>query len=1199
MKVQRGLFVRVWALSLAVLFALAGFSSAAFAQGGAGTITGTVSDPKGLAISGATVSILNTDTGIERPATTTDAGTYTAAFLQPGHYQITFTKDGFQSVVRKDLSLTVGATLTIDISLAIGTTVAEITVTGEAPVIEPDRTELSQSVSETLAGGLPLNGRRWEQFVLLTPGVTTDGTTGLVSYHGISGLFNNSTVDGVSNQQMFFSEDRGRTSVGYTYSLDAVKEFSVQSSAYSAEFGNAAGGQVNSVTKSGGNAIHGDLFYYLRYPSFNALDPYAKTHGSTPINGGCTGGTQLNTSLNQCIAPPSEHQRQQFGGSVGGPIIKDKLFYFINYDGQRRSFPIIYTGPPSSNASTSVANLLANNCGTNTALNPVVVGGMTSTVTGLTAAQCSGALNYINNQIGIQPRLANQDVALGKLDYQVNSNNHLSASFNYMNFRSPDGYDSFPTFGGGSKTQNGNFGTHDRYFVASWNSVVSSTLVNDFRFQWSRDFQFYSSNFSGPSVALGSSQASNVPSSLFAYGQRNALPRGAFPDEHRLQFVDSVSWVHGKHAVKFGIDISPVHELLVNLFNGGGVYGYNYSDTTPITAEATLQAWVADLFSLPLSIDSSLNGATCTVGGVDVCIGRHYNSFSQAIDTVNPAQLAGKDDFYDTHYGTYVQDAWKIKPNVTLNLGLRWDMQVVPQPAHPFTTDARALFYTQDIYISKANFQPRFGIAWQVGKDTVIRAGYGMFYGNTTDSLFYNTRVENGVVQKTFGCNVAYTPATGVYSALTSTCLPAAGVQTMPAFPNLLFNAPGPALEALPLVGATPTVPASLNVNPGTISLTGLNIRGQSPHFLEPMVNEGEIAVEHEFPGGLSVSETVMYTKGQHLPTCPDVNVAPAGTPFIKGGVLVTPPSTVTFQTASLAANNGLFANGVGPAAAPAGISVTLPFYTSRLDTGVGIISACQSMVTSQYIAGITTVKKQFSHGFEFLANYTLSKATDDGQVLGSTGTFSGSSDAILDPLNIPAEQGYSDYDQRQRLIVSTLYAPSFKVDNSILNYIVNGFGISAIVTIASPMPVNGLMSSSTPPTVNGFSGIDGGATGGVSLNAGTSAGRIPFITKNFYRGATQIRDVDLRITRDLKITERMKIQLIGEAFNLFNHTIVNGVNTSAYGYAAGGCTLTPGAAGIPNSPCLVPVANFLAPNSTSGPLSGARQLQISGKFFF
>jgi hypothetical protein len=1205
MRNPSSIFVRFSVFSLAILLLLGGFTAAAFAQGGVGAITGTVTDPKGLTVPQAKVAILNADTNTARPdIMTTDSGSYTATFLQPGHYQITISKDGFQTVVRKDLLLQVGQTLTIDVPLTVGTSVSEITVTGEAPLIEPDKSDFSQTVSETLGSALPLNGRRWEQFVLLTPGVTNDGTSGLVSYHGISGLFNNSTVDGVSNQQAFFSEDRGRTAVGYTYSLDAVKEFSVQSSSYSAEFGNAAGGQVNSVTKSGANDIHGDLFYYLRYPSFNALDPYAKTHGSTPINGGCTGGTTLDTGLNQCIAPPSEHQRQQFGGSVGGPVIKDKLFYFVNYDGQRRSFPIIYTGPSSSNASSAVANLLGNNCGTNTALNPVAVGTVAAnTVTGLSSPQCTAALNIINTTIGPRPRLANQDVALGKLDYQVTPNNRLSVSFNYMNFRSPDGYDQAATFSAGSIYQNGNFGTHDRFLVADWNSVISSNMVNDFRFQWSRDFQFYSANFSGPSVAVGN---------LFAYGLRNALPRAAFPDEHRLQFVDSVSWVHNKHALKFGVDISPVHELLINLFNGGGVYSYNYSDSTVTTAEAALQAWVADLYNLPLLSDNSTIASTisgvstpsstiCYGGGAtDNCIGRHYNSFSQAEDVINPASLAGKDDFYDVHYGTYVQDAWKVSQNVTLNMGLRWDMQWIPQPTHPFTTDPLALYYTKSINISKLNFQPRLGFAWQVDKNTVVRVGYGLFFGNTTDSLLYNTRVENGVVQKTFGCNIGYSPNSGTFST-PQTCLtaPSGSVLTDPGFPNVLFSPPGPTLEPLPLTGATAVTPTALN--PSSISPLNLNIRGQAPDFLEPMVHEGEIGVEHQFPGGFSASETFMLTKGQHLPTCPDVNVAPAGTPFLKSGVMVTPSSTITYTVAPLTVNNGLFANGVGPVAPPAGITVTLPFYTSRLDTGVGIISACQSIVRSQYFAGITTVKKQFSHGFELLANYTLSKATDDGQVQGASGTFSGSSDAVLDPYNITGEQGYSDYDQRQRLIISTSYAPTFKVDNSALGYLINGFGFSGIITIASPLPQNAVMGSSTAQSVGGNQGIDGGPTGGEALNAGTTAGRIPFVSKNFYRGKTQVRDVDFRITRDFKFTERMKLQVIAEAFNLFNHTNVTSVTTTAYNYQSAGNTtngfLCPAA--TVNAACLIPQANFLAPLTTSSALGGARQLQVSGKFFF
>ena len=178
-------------------------------------------------------------------------------------------------------------------------------------------------MSEGQVSGLPLVARRWENFVLLTPAVTTDGTSGLSSFRGISGLYNGNSVDGANNTQAFFSEARGRAIiVAYVYSPDSIREFEVSSSNYSAEFGQAAGGTVNAVTRSGTNDLHGDLFYNLRYPSLNALDPFGKSRG---------------------ILTQTVHQQNQFGGSAGGPIIKDKLFFFGTYDGFRKVNPILYT----------------------------------------------------------------------------------------------------------------------------------------------------------------------------------------------------------------------------------------------------------------------------------------------------------------------------------------------------------------------------------------------------------------------------------------------------------------------------------------------------------------------------------------------------------------------------------------------------------------------------------------------------------------------------------------------------------------------------------------------------------------------------------------------------------------------------------------------------------------------------------------
>src|ERR1035438_9249558 len=498
----------------------------AFSQGaGSGTITGSITDATGAVVPAATVTIRNTDTGIERKTQTSDAGVYTAAFLSPGHYSLEAGKSGFASVLHKDLMLQVGQTLAINVSLSVQATQQEVTVTGAAPVVDTEKTEVSQVISEDAVSNLPIAGRRWDSFVLLTPNVTTDGSSGLVSYRGISGLYNSNTVDGANNNQAFFSEARGRANSGaYVYSMDSIKEYQVSSSNYSAELGQAAGGVVNAVTKSGANAFHGDLFYYLRYPTFNALDSYPKSRGtySQPI-----------------------HQWQQFGGSISGPIIKDKLFYFGTYEGSRKVDPITYTSTVFSSTVSALS------C-------PALV----------TATQCSAANNFLFGQQGTFPRDTNQDVAFGRLDYQATTRNHFSSSFDFMNYRAPNAYTTAPTANNSSLGTNGSYVFHERIFVANWDSTIASSAVNNLRFQWGRDLEAAGSNAPAPYVNL---------SSLMTYGENYALPRTAEPDEHRIQISDTLSKVHGRHTFKTGMDLNLIHEVMINLYNGTGQYAYSGS----------------------------------------------------------------------------------------------------------------------------------------------------------------------------------------------------------------------------------------------------------------------------------------------------------------------------------------------------------------------------------------------------------------------------------------------------------------------------------------------------------------------------------------------------------------------------------------------------------------------------------------------
>ncbi len=1031
----------------------------AFGQlAGSATISGTISDASGAVVQGADIVIRNTDTGIERKTQTSDAGLYNAAFLPPGHYEVQASKPGFATLVRKDPTLQVGQTLTVSLSLAVQRTQQEVTVTGEAPVVDTQKTEVSQVVSETAVSNLPIAGRRWDSFVLLTPNVTTDGTSGLVSYRGISGLYNSNTVDGANNNQAFFSEARGRANSGaYVYSMDSIKEYQVSASNYSAELGQAAGGVVNAVTKSGTNQLHADLFYYLRYPTWNALDSYPKSQGiyTQPI-----------------------HQWQQFGGSIGGPVIKDKLFYFGTYDGSRKVNPVTYT------SSTYNSSVRALSC-------PAQV----------TAAQCANANAFLAGQIGTFARATNQDVGFFKLDYLVTPGNRVSSSFDFMNYRAPNAYSTGSTYANSSLGTNGSYVFHERIFVANWDSTISGSAVNNLRFQWGRDLEVAGSNAPAPYISIAS---------VMTYGENYALPRTAEPDEHRIQISDTLSKVHGRHTFKTGFDVNIIHELMINLYNGTGQYNYSGAPQT------AFNNWVLDVYGI-----NTGDGFT----------GRHYSTFTQVND---PVTHVGRDDFYNNDYAGFFEDTFRANSRLTLNIGLRYDLFTIPQPPMPNTLTPLTTLYTSTINIPKNQLAPRFGAAWQVTPNTVLRTGYGIFYGKTTNTTYYATRAENGVIQQTFNCTPATCPSL--------------------AFPNVIWTPPGPALSA-PFAGAL--TPQVNTFNPPALTQT---TRGQAPDWVNPRAHEGEVTLERQLPGGIGASVSYVVSRGLHLPIFVDANLA-------------APTATKTYDI--------LTAGGAATAQA-----YTVPFYTNRIDTNTGGVFVGYTDVNSWYNSMVISVRKPMRHGVEFTVNYTLSRAFDGGQVAGSNGTFNGT-DYPIDPRNRKIEYAASDLDQRHRFVANAVWMPSFRgLSNPAAKLILDGWAFATIVTMSTGQPVNPMISGAPSP-------LDGGVTGGVSY-AGPTQGRAGWLARNaFYMPG--FHNVDFRLGRQFAISERLRLSLIGEAFNLFNHTNVSSVNTTAFFYAAPGSGLC---AGHTNA-CFYPNSAFLAPTATSNLLWGTRQLQVSGRIMF
>ena len=416
----------------------------------------------------------------------------------------------------------------------------------------------------------------------------------------------------------------------------------------------------------------------------------------------------------------------------------------------------------------------------------------------------------------------------------------------------------------------------------------------------------------------------------------------------------------------------------------------------------------------------------------------------------------------------------------------------------------------------------------------MLRTGYGLFYGKTTNTTYYATRAENGVIQQTFNCN---SPA----------ACPAL------AFPNVIFTPPGPPMAA-PFAGAL--TPQVTTFTPPAATQT---TRGQSPDWVNPRAHEGDVTVERQLPGELSVSAAYVVSRGLHLPIFYDANLAPATTTKSYDILNSTGATTQTY---------------------------TVPFYTSRIDTNTGEVFVGSTDVNSWYNSMVLSLKRPMRHGLEFTVNYTLSKAFDGAQVAGSSGTFNGT-DYPIDPYNRKLEYGPSDLDQRHRFVANGVWMPNLGgLANRTERLILNGWALSTIVTMSTGQPVFALISGAPSP-------LDGGVTGGVSY-AGPTQGRPGWLPRN-YATMPGYHNVDFRLGRQFAVGERVRLSLIGEAFNLFNHTNVSSVNNTAFFYAAPGSGLC---AGHSNA-CFYPNAAFLSPTSTSNLLWGPRQLQISGKLTF
>jgi hypothetical protein len=640
-----------------------------FAQAaGFGSITGVVHDASGARIPGASVTIANQSKGIVRNLISNEVGLFSAPALVPASgYTVTVKLAGFRDFTAQNIDLEVGQQISLDVEIAVAGATTEVVVISEAPVVDSAKVDVSQVVNSHQIQEMPINGRRVDSFVLMAPATVPDGSFGLVSFRGIAGG-NSYLTDGNDTTNQFYNENAGRTRISSQISQDAVQEFQVLSSGYAAEFGRASGGVVNTVTRSGSNNVHGTGYWFFRNQAFNARDRYAT------IN-------------------PDE-TRHQFGGSVGGAISKDKLFYFLNVELTRRNFPLI-----------------------NRLINPTFFdsnGNFLQTCTA-TAAQCEAARRFLDRQFQTLDRTANSELGFGKLDWLMNQRNTLSLSANGLRWLSPNGIQTQAVLTNGNGIgNNANSTVRTRYGRASWTNIATNNIVNEFRFGWFKDRLF---DYVNP--ALIPAETGTV--GLSVAGQSNLgtatdYPR-LNPSEQRFSFADSLSWTKGSHSMKFGWDVSTVQDYLDILRNRAGTYSYS--------------TWT----NFALDFSGNTTGA------------KRWQSYSQTVG--NPVL-----NFRTTDYSFFAQDQFRAMDKLTLSLGLRYDFTDLPAPTVVNVNYPQ----TAVIHEPTKNFAPRFGFAYSHSDRTVFRGGYGVFHGRFQGALIQTLFIANGVYQPAVSLNGANAP---------------------------------------------------------------------------------------------------------------------------------------------------------------------------------------------------------------------------------------------------------------------------------------------------------------------------------------------------------------------------------------------------------------------------------------------------------
>ncbi len=1142
----------------------------AFAQISTAQLNGTVRDQSGGAVAKASLALREMDTNQTYTATATETGSYVLPNVPPGRYELKVSYTGFANFTQTGIVLTVGQTATIDVTLNVAGQGEQIVVSTEAPVIEPTKTEISQVIGTTQIQELPISGRVFTDFALLAPGVATSrtslGTTFTefevtqISFGGMRSFSNEITVDGADFVNAASGVQRS------TPPQEAVEEFRVVNNSFGSEYGRAVGGIVNIVTKGGTNDLHGSVYEYLQNSATDAR------------------------SLLQPAPLPHELRQNQFGGTLGGPIRKDKTFFFVNYEGKRRAESPTYPPDLVNNLTlidTAKAQLGLAPEGCNTGL-----------------SSCTGSdIGYLNSFL----KTANDDIGFVRLDHQISTNNHLAIRYNVEDTRALGELVGSTLDGGGIGVPSGgrNLFIRDQALVATLNSVLTHSWVNNLLFQLAR--RHY--NFIG---ATGQPDFSILNDLELGhnFGTQDRLY------ESRMELSDSPSWVKGNHVVKFGFDGNLVRSsidfpgftptrLLVPTGSGPGSsaadclaafaeffkYGANWQTTAApgplLTASGTCPV-------------AALNGVEVTYAGVPLPTDPTFTSGAPLVTNANPLDTSTWANAYPPslfpnynrpinhgYWGVFIQDQWRITRKLTMNYGLRWDYE-----------SGLATYVNPD----HNNWQPRIGLAYSPDSKTVIRAGFGMFDDRYNLTFFFVPNTQKVAPGYLCGNNP---------SSATAAACSAAGIlpQQMPMINASQANQ-GYQLFALPGAAAAPFAASIIGtgnydfLNPvqmaGTCFLNGACGVGSGgmDHTISktPYAEQASLEVDRQFGRGLAVNLAYLFVEAHRLVRGNNINVpCPLGTTDSNQAANPTDPleavpgvlatrewvpgllnangtfSTCSTGTPTLATGAGNPLDGLGPWFAGALGSGLQTISAGLLDYNNGVANAVYSGAT----ASVTERIKYFT----LTANYTWSHTIDNGN-------FTTFINLPVNQFDYKAERANSNQDARNRLVTNfSATGPE--------NTFARHFVFSSIITAESGRPFTIFYGSGT---TNDLAGGSTDRVGGAPLtpDCPSASNCQTMIPRNTYVGDAEYT-WDLRLTRYFQVRERLRLDLSIDAFNALNRPNVDEV-TSVYGSPIF-CGTTPTIPGHYNDAVSLAIEHQAA--STACPGGGAPAVTPIGTSLF